>query len=51
VYHVVLDLNHEQVKQLKALAVSREISVKELVAQLVIKELDQQETIEPKTKK
>jgi uncharacterized OsmC-like protein len=45
VYHIDLDLSPEQVKQLKRLAIDRDLSVKELVTQVV------KNTIEPKSTK
>jgi hypothetical protein len=36
VYHVGLDLTTEQIKQLKQLALLRDLAVKDLVTQLVV---------------
>ena len=38
-YHVALELNQEQVKKLRLLATNRDTTVKDLVSELVIKEI------------
>jgi len=39
VYHVALDLSQEQIKQLKVLAATNSITVKDLVTGLVVNEI------------
>ena len=51
-YRVDLDLNREQVKQLRQLALDRDTSVRGLVTQLAIQEIqDSQDSKENKNKK
>lgn len=49
-YHVGLDLDQDQVKELKQLALSRDQSVKDLVKDLVVDALQRGEATETKLK-
>jgi predicted DNA-binding ribbon-helix-helix protein len=42
-YHVALELNQEQTKKLKLLATSRDLTVKDLVTQVVQEEIKESE--------
>ena len=47
-YHVALELNQEQVKKLKLLATGRDTSVKDLVSELVKREIQENKKEESK---